>query len=86
MRDRIAFWRDPLILIIGTLMLFFASGVYLPLGDQFILGWGGVLLLIVLRRISLIKEDTKRLLIIMVCLLITLRYVSFRVFDTLYYT
>ncbi len=86
MKERIASWRDPLILIGGALAILFASGVYLPLRDQFVLGWGCVLLVIVLRRIRIINEDTKRMLIILVCLLVTLRYVSFRVFDTLYYT
>ncbi|PTN35622.1 glycosyltransferase family 2 protein [Desulfonatronum sp. SC1] len=86
MKGNLASWWNPLLLIPGVLTLLFAAGVYLPLRDQFILGWSAVLLVIVLRRVSVINEDTKRLLIILVCLLITLRYVSFRVFDTLYYT
>jgi len=86
MRNAPASWRSPLLLVPGILTLLFAAGVYLPVRDQFILGWGAVLVVMVLRRINVINEDTRRLLIILVCLLITLRYVSFRVFDTLYYT
>ena len=56
MRGRFASWRNPLLLIPGVLTLLFAAGVYLPLRDQFILGWGAVLLVIVLRRVSVINE------------------------------
>ena len=62
------------------------SGTYLDFSHQIVIGWGTLVLLIILQRVELFKEQPWRTIFILIASFITLRYWFWRTFETLVYT
>ncbi len=83
--------RWSLILIAIAVILYgfffvYASSTYLDLKTQMFLGWGVILVLLILKGNLFPNKDIQRIILLLLGLFLTTRYWFFRTFDTLYYT
>ncbi len=77
----------PHIFLALVLYFFFhLAQLYLALGSQFVVGWGIVLVVFILGRIEKVKKPPLRIVFVMLCVFLTLRYVLWRTVETLVYT
>lgn len=72
--------------ILSTALFLYLSSIYLPLSFQFIVGWGLLIPLFLLRREhKLLGKIPVRILFLLIAAFISLRYWSWRTSDTLFY-
>lgn len=74
------------VLLLCFLFFIYMANLNLELSQQFMLGWGGVFILIVARRLAFFRKPLGRILFLLIVSFISLRYFLWRTFDTLIYT
>ena len=76
------------LLIVGSLALalfVYASSAFLTLNQQFILSWGLIGLILLIKKVSWLRPEPQRIALICLCLFISVRYMTFRAVDTIVY-
>lgn len=72
-----------ILLILYSFLFIYGASTYLDVKTQMWLGWGIVLALVLLQRDLFPNKAVQRIIFILFCLFLTLRYWFFRTFDTL---
>ncbi|TRX03603.1 UDP-forming cellulose synthase catalytic subunit [Candidatus Methylobacter oryzae] len=73
-------------LFLCVLLFIYMANLTLDVSEQFMLGWGGVFILVVAKRRSFFQKPLGRILFLVIVAFISLRYFLWRTFDTLIYT
>ncbi|MBI4350975.1 MAG: UDP-forming cellulose synthase catalytic subunit [Elusimicrobia bacterium] len=77
------------VLLSGAASLWFfmhLAGLHLPLQAQFAVGWGAAAALIVLKRFDRSRKPPLRIIFVVLCGFLTIRYAVWRTMETLVYT
>lgn len=80
---------SDLILVFSAVVLFLfihLARLYLNAGHQFLVGWGALAVIFVLKRFERVKKPPLRILFIVLSGFLTIRYVFWRTTETLVYT
>ncbi len=74
--------------LLAVLLFLFVqlSSVYLLLSNQFVVGWGMIAILFLLKGVERFKKPPLRIVFVTACFFLTLRYAIWRTTETLVYT
>ncbi|MBI5208690.1 MAG: UDP-forming cellulose synthase catalytic subunit [Elusimicrobia bacterium] len=74
------------ILAAACFLFIHLARLYLPLARQFVIGWGILLILFFAKSAERVKKPPLRIVFVMLCVFLTIRYALWRTAETLIYT
>ncbi|MDO8805256.1 MAG: UDP-forming cellulose synthase catalytic subunit [Elusimicrobiota bacterium] len=78
-----------IVLVFSAVVLFLfihLTQLYLYISHQFVVGWGALALILLLKWFERVKKPPLRILFVVLCSFLTIRYVFWRTTETLVYT